>query len=253
MFELASTPQDLGEIIVQGIALGRLAFRRLFMLSSLMALVYILRTACLVWSAGDTLVDPAFMMGALLSPKCIAIALLILIGLFLTALFYKRIALAARGQREPLDIELRGALRVWPSLILACMVYFASLTLGLILLVVPGVVLLVSLMFWGFAIVLDGRGPVEALNMSHNLVWGRWWRTLGMLLLLLLPLFILEAAIGGLAGLSPDPGSGPWQTGRIVFGQAVVDMFMRALFSPFIYSIFYVYYHDLKLRKQAAG
>src|SRR5690242_20371322 len=75
MFELASTPQDLGEIVVQGMALGRLAFRRLFMLSSLMALAYILRTACLVWNAGDTAVDPAFMMGALLSPKCIAIAL----------------------------------------------------------------------------------------------------------------------------------------------------------------------------------
>src|SRR5690348_10700509 len=59
MFELASTPRDLGEILVQGLRLGRLAFRRLFMLTSLLAFLGLAPTVCLVWGAGDAPISMA--------------------------------------------------------------------------------------------------------------------------------------------------------------------------------------------------
>jgi hypothetical protein len=38
--------------------------------------------------------------------------------------------------------------------------------------------------------------------------------------------------------------------GRDFFSQTVLQMVFLAFFGPFIYSILFLYYHDLKLRKQ---
>jgi len=251
MFELAGTPLDMGGIFQQGIALGRLAFRRVFMLTSLLSLTVMLRTGFLVWGAGDVPVDFDFMMQRFGQPRSWFIVAMALVSLFIYALLYKRIAVVARGRTEGLDIELREALRIWPWLILAGIVYSISVMVGLVLFIVPGLILLLSLMFWDLGIILDGKGPIETLNASHNLVWGHWWRTLGLLILIFLPLHVLEAVVGGLLGIDSGAAVGAWPSGRQVFQQAVVEMVSSAVFGPFIYSILFVYYHDLKLRKQA--
>lgn len=250
MFELASTPRDLGEILVQGLQLGWLAFRRLFMLTSLLAFLGLIPTFCLVWGAGDVSISFSGILDRLWGPYGIAAFAVMVVCLPLRALLISRIAAASRGQTERLQEELPKALRAWPWLFVAVIVYLLAVCLGTFLLIVPGLILGVSLMFAQYGVVLEGYGPIQALNRSHNLVWGHWWRTLGLLVLMFVPLWVLLAILSGLLGIDTSTSADMTVTGRGLFGQGVLEMVFVAVFSPFGYSILYVYYYDLKLRKQ---
>lgn len=253
MFELASTPQDLGDIILQGMRLGRMAYRRLFTLTTIVAFLGLIPTMVQVWGVHD---ETSFDFQTLdawshqFTPSYDLVAgAVIVLGLLLQAVLFRRIAAAAHGQLGAIQAELQQAVKVWPWMILTLIIYVMVMVLGLILLLVPGVVLAVSLMFSMFGVVLEGQKAVEALNASHNLVWGHWWRTLGMLALIYLPLLVVMSIIAAMLGI----GTGGLEAslrGRDIFAEAVLEMVFVAVFSPFIYSILYVYYHDLKLRKQ---
>lgn len=253
MFELASTPRDLGEILVQGLRLGRLAFRRLFMLTSLLAFLALIPTVSLVWGAGDATIAMGSIDEVLQrfrGPYGIAVVVIMVIGLPFQALLLSRVAAASRGQTETLQVEWRTALSAWPWMFVAMIVYALAVLLGMVLLIVPGLILAISLMFAQFSVVLDSRGPIQALNRSHNLVWGHWWRTFGLLLLMFVPLWLVVAIASGIMGIDTGSSTDMTVTGRGLFEQGVVQMVFYALCSPFVYSVLYVYYHDLKLRKQ---
>ena len=123
MFELASTPRDLGEILVQGVRLGQLAFRRLFMLTSLLAFLSLVPTVCLVWGTGDAVISLTQMVDALSGRYGLSGLVVILLCLPIRALLLNRISTASRGQTEVLQEELRKALHAWPWLFLAGIVY----------------------------------------------------------------------------------------------------------------------------------
>lgn len=251
MFELASGPRDLGEILVQGIQLGRLAFHRLFMLMSLITFLGVLPTFCLVWGAGDQIFGYQEMLAGMRGGYGLAVFIVALLVLPLRAILLNRIAAAARGQSYGLHEELAKAIRVWPWLFIAGIILLLAVCLGFVLLVVPGLILCISLMFEEFGVVLEGYKPVQALNASHNLVWGHWWRTLGLLLIMVLPYYILLSIVGVLLGLDTGGMGQTGITGRALFEQCVLEMIFFAMAGPFFYSILYVYYHDLKLRKQS--
>jgi hypothetical protein len=252
MFELAGTPRELGDIFLQGIALGRLAYRRLFMLTSLIAFLGIVPTAYLVWGAGDTPMTYMQVLDRMNGGYGLVSLALLLASLLARAVLFNRIAAASRGQTYGTTEELQRAVKAWPCLLIAIIVYGLTVVLGTVLLIVPGVILLVSLIFWDYGVVLEGLGPLQALNTSHNLVWGHWWRTLGMLLVLLVPFWVLLSILGALMGLGGDDSGSMTITGRSMFEQGVLEMVALALLAPFGYSILYVYYLDLKLRKQDA-
>ena len=50
-----------------------------------------------------------------------------------------------------------------------------------VLLIIPGIILMVSLLLCYPTALFDNKGPVSALSESHRLVWGNWWRTFVML------------------------------------------------------------------------
>lgn len=252
MFELASGPRDLGEILVQGIQLGRLAFRRLFMLMSFITFLGVIPTFCLVWGAGDQTFGYQEMLQGLRGGYGLAALAVALLSLPLRAILLNRIAAAAHGQVYSLNEELAKAVRAWPWLFIAGVILLVAVCLGLVLLVVPGLILCISLMFEEYGVVLEGYRPVQALNASHNLVWGHWWRTLGLLLMLVLPYYILLSIVSVMLGLDTGGMGQTGITGRALFEQCVLEMIFFALAGPFFYSILYVYYHDLKLRKRRA-
>lgn len=251
MYELANGPRDLGEILVQGIRLGHLAFRRLFMLMTLITFLGVIPTFCLVWGAGDRTFGYQEILDGLRGSYGLAVFMVGVFCMPLRAILLSRIAASARGQSYGLKEELSAALRVWPKLFIAGVVLLLAVCLGLVLLVVPGVILCISLMFEEFGVVLEGYGPIQALNASHNLVWGHWWRTLGLLLMMILPYYILLSIVSVMLGLDMGGMGDSGMSGRALFEQSVLEMIFFALSGPFFYSILYVYYHDLKLRKQA--
>ncbi|HEY3643829.1 MAG TPA: hypothetical protein VGM16_00710 [Gammaproteobacteria bacterium] len=257
MFELPSLPQEMGEIVIQGLRLGRLAYRRLFNLTTMIAFLSLIPTVVQVWGKGDdvSFEAPVFndwnMVAAWLRQfyGSYGAALLVTGGLalFPQTLLLRRIALAARGQKETPREELRQALRLWPWAMLTGLVYVVVVGFGFML-IVPGLILGVSLMFSVYATVLDGMKPLPALNGSHHLVWGHWWRTLGLVLVLYIPFMLLGMMLSTMLGFDLDPGQA--LHARDLFKQAVLDMVLVAFLAPFMFSIQYLYYRDLKLRRQ---
>jgi len=252
MYELASVPQEMGEIVVQGIRLGRMTFRRLFTVSSVLAFMGLIPTVILVWGKGDDvsfdISTPLVWLREFEWPYGISILIAGMFGLIPQAILLRRIAAAIRGQDEALPAELKQVLWLWPVMLLTALAYTLAVALGLIL-IAPGLIFILSLMFAQFAVVLDGQKPFPALNFSHHLVWGNWWRTLGLMLLIYVPFDLVVRIFAAILGL--DAGANDSLHGRDLFKEAVLEMVLLAVLAPFFFSIQYLYYHDLKLRKQA--
>jgi hypothetical protein len=258
VIELPSLPREMGEIVIQGLRLGRFAYRRLLNLSTVIAFLSLIPTVVQVWGKGDDVSfdTPAFTDWAALAAWLrqfygsygIAVLLTGALALLPQILLLRRIALTLRGQKEAPREEIRQALRIWPWALLTVLLYLLVVSFGFVL-IVPGIILAVSLMFSVYATVLDGVKPLPALNMSHNLVWGHWWRTLGLLLMIYIPFGLLAAILSSAFGLDVAPDQAVH--GRDLFKEAVLEMVLVAFLSPFLCSIQYLYYHDLKLRRQA--
>jgi len=137
-----------------------------------------------------------------------------------------------QGEAAPLSIFWLSARKAFKPLLISWLIVLAAslgftlllVVIGLILSFLPailsgflGFVLIVALMvgliwisvrvaLWSIAIVAGGLAPIPALKASFHSIQKRWWKTLGLLLLLTLiaigisiPISIL-GWIGGLAG-----------------------------------------------------
>jgi len=95
----------------------------------------------------------------------------------------------ALGRRRPTSMraELGVSLRKFPQLVALTLIAWAGITLGLLLLVAPGLYLAVALAFGAPALLIGGAGgPVRALIESARLVRGEWRRTALLIVLVIL-------------------------------------------------------------------
>ena len=109
------------------------------------------------------------------------------------------------GWSQALGLGLRSAAGV----VVASIVVFAAVALGLVALVLPGIWIAVALSLTTPALVLERLAPLAALRRSYALVRGRWWRTAGVMafgvllaialvLVILIPASALGASVEGL-------------------------------------------------------
>lgn len=166
------------------------------------------------------------------------------------AMYLKQQAIATGS-----DLGVGGALtmalgRLLPQL-LALILYAIAVTVGLILLIVPGFILMLSLMLCWILVVVEGKGPVAALSGSHRLVWGNWWRTTAVLtvgFIILIVLYLALAMVVGLVlpfvGLGDDPVMIGFVSG------VVVSSVIYLLAMPYYSGLLLAIYWDLKVRKE---
>lgn len=86
--------------------------------------------------------------------------------------------------------------------------------------------------------VLDGATPSAALRQSAATVNGRWWRTLGAALVILVIVRVPGLIVAGLLVFAPVSVSG------------TVNSFMNALLLPFGVTAMTLLYLDLQVRKE---
>ena len=115
-----------------------------------------------------------------------------------TALHVVAVQSLARGEEPTVAGALRAAAPRLLAAVGAVALYSLGVAVGLLLLVVPGIWLAVRGYFAAQAAVVDGLGPVEALQRSAEVVKSRWWRTLGVLLVFGLVTGIPGAIVGAL-------------------------------------------------------
>lgn len=86
------------------------------------------------------------------------------------------------GFKHALYIGFRKA----PVLMIASLLYLLSVVGGLIFLIVPGLILLISLVFSTYLVVITDIKVLNSLKVSYRLVSGHWWYVAGVSLLLFL-------------------------------------------------------------------
>jgi hypothetical protein len=166
----------------------------------------------------------------------------------------------ATGANADLGTALRmGLIKLFPLLI-ASILYLLALAVGLVLLVVPGILLGLSLYFYLPLIVVDNMGILAALESSHRLVWGNWWRTATVVAV---PMFIIMAFYGilglvaGITGVGiAVGGGGEAEVQRSLETYTLISELAATLFSAFIGPLFaallLVQRHDLELRREGS-
>lgn len=88
-------------------------------------------------------------------------------------------------------------------LVLMSIIFGIAVAIGFLLLIIPGLILLTLWAVSAPSVVVEGRGPVEALGRSYELVKGQGWNVFGVIVcvfLIILVAFILVGIIGGAIG-----------------------------------------------------
>jgi hypothetical protein len=150
------------------------------------------------------------------------------------------------------DISAGSALqasvgRIVPLVVMAIL-YTIAMTIGLLLLIIPGLILMVSLMLATALILFEDKGAIDALSGSHKLVWGNWWRTFVILSVVGILAFVIYFAVALVVGLL-TPFMGAQEIAATV-STLLISVFLNVLMMPFFSAMLIAVYWDLKLRKE---
>jgi hypothetical protein len=172
----------------------------------------------------------------------------VLATLFWSALLIRQRALAA-GMPTGAGAELRTALRRLPRLIVLAVCLALAVGLGTAALVIPGVYLLPSLAFAAPALLLDRKGPIDALLYSSALVYRHWWRTL---MILLVGLAVLSALYGFVLVVIAVVFTlrGTPDLAVVAAVTTATGIILAAALMPFLFGLVLASYGELRVRRE---
>lgn len=255
-----SRPLMTGEVLDAAFRLFRASLLRCLPYSGLAVLVLELPTlydALLTSDAGGgtSFAIPHFRVVGYLTVLALSVALLGVITLRLYAV--------SRGVRPRFRLELKSALRRWPTSVIATVAalgfpmllytvgslvnpMFPNVVLFIVgfPLIVPMALLAVALpAFW-----CDGLGPFAAIAMAFRISRRRLWRMIGAILAtacLVIVFYVLAAIAVGLMA----PLMGRADLFLLATMRSLVSLVIGAVGVPFVLAMLVVAYEDLKLRE----
>lgn len=241
---LATQPVSIAKILDNSIKLYTAAFPKLIGFFLILAVFYIslgLLGQAMV-SGQSTAPAEAYLLGMMPMLMALIFIFSLLSFVFYLAMIYRVDNVA--NQREDSFIEaMKVGFKKFPSMFLAIIIYIIVVTVGLLLLVVPGIILMLSMAFYLYFIVIDSLGGYAAIKASHSLVWGHWWRTMAVFMAPGIVLVVLYAGCLMLAGFLGAKDS--------AFLGGISNL-LSAFITPYFYTLGYVQFQDLKLRKLGA-
>ena len=189
-------------------------------------------------------------------PQLLGISMIIwIVSIILYNAILSRVGEVAKGGDGDLYDSLILGIRKALPVFIAAILYTLAISVGFLLLVIPGLILMVTLLFFQVLIVVDDEGIIASLKLSHNLVWGNYWRTTAVILVPFFIIYALVMVVAFAAGIF-----GAINTPELVDGQmhmtfGVFDILMACmsvLMVPLLDSIFIAHVNDLKLRKSGS-
>jgi hypothetical protein len=162
---------------------------------------------------------------------------------------FKAISAAYLGERAGVGASLRYAAGRFLPLIVAYIVMVIILIPAFIALVIPFVWLSVKFSMTFPALVCEKAGPLRSIGRSWELTKDNWWRVFGTLIVVLLLLFVISLALGGVLGavlLSSDSMS------EVAFAvlTTLIGLLIAAITYPLIAAVVTVMYYDLRVRNE---
>jgi hypothetical protein len=161
---------------------------------------------------------------------------------------------AYAGERITWQQGLAAAWRRLLPLLGAVLLTAAAVMVGLVLLVIPGILLF--LMFFAIipVVMLERRGPIEAMGRSRQLARAAWGRIFGVLLILVLIILIPSLAFGvaaGAMGMMDGAESGFAEGLGLGFVlMQLVSTLISALVTPLVPIGVLLLYYDRRVRAE---
>jgi hypothetical protein len=120
----------------------------------------------------------------------------VLVGLLFYPLYTAALILfldaRSRGHEPQKRNLLAMALRLWPTFALLAAMSTLLIMLGVSMFVLPGMWVMIKLVFAEYLLVLRGLTPLAAMRESFQLSQGHFWRILVCILSVLAPLWLLD-------------------------------------------------------------
>jgi len=150
------------------------------------------------------------------------------------------------SMREALGVMLG---RLVPGLV-ATLAWWVVITVGTILLVVPGIYFAGALCLWPVCLFVGKAGQLKSLEQSRQLISGHWWRV-GTILFLALVLmavlsYIASVLVGALIGIFwRDPATLQLSIQAVA---VIVSLFTLPIMPAALVAV----YRDLNLRREGS-
>jgi hypothetical protein len=138
------------------------------------------------------------------------------------------------------------AARRLPAMVATMILTGIAVGIGLLLFVVPGVWIAIALSMIAPVVALEGLGPVAAIRRSAWLVKGRWWQTIGFLVLV----GLMGTVAGQLVQLVALPAMAAGEVTLVAGLGFVALMVTQGFITSAILVMTTVWYVDLRSRKE---
>lgn len=250
-------PLDFGEILDGAFTLYRRHFSTMF-LTALLPLIPLL----LYWAGFAAVVrtdSPDEIESATTLATVISYPLLLAASFLVYGALVHQVARALEGGAVERGEAYRVALRRFFPLLGASILTMLCAAVGLLLLIVPAFLVMIMFFAASQAVVVEGKGPVEALKRSRALASGSWGRIAGIWLVTMLIVMAPSMVVGGAVGAVAVGGailSGNLEAAAVmpVWATAVTNLLstvMSALTTPFMVATLTLLYFDLRVRSEA--
>ena len=161
---------------------------------------------------------------------------------------FKAISAAYLGERTDAGESLRYALGRAIPLLVTYVIWIVIVSIGTILLIIPGIFLATRLSMTFAALVFERTGPFGSLGRSWQLTKGNFWRTLGTLVVVFLITFVLQLVLGGIAGgILGASDSGEFAVAVVL---TLVNVLTLVVTYPLWAAVVSVLYYDLRVRNE---
>jgi hypothetical protein len=178
------------------------------------------------------------------------VASLILVPTLWAAMILRERAIA-QGELNSMGAELARALRTIPTLLPMAIFMAVAVAVGIVLLVVPGVYLFIALSMAVPALVLERKGPIDAMKFSVHLMRGYWWRTLAIFLVTAVIVMVFYILAVVLVAIAVQFARGA-DVALVTAAATVLIIALGAFSTPFIAATALAVFGDLQVR-HAAG
>jgi hypothetical protein len=254
-------PLNLGETLDASIKIVRARWKTLAMVMVVIALpleianVVIISSTTDVYQAGTTFSTTNTTKttysdeGAYFAGQVAILALTFLSYLLGTVACYRAVSATYLNRETSARESLSYAASRLGATLWLTIVFVAGILAGFVAFIVPGIYLSIA---WAVAypvMLVEGAGGFAALRRSYQLTRGRWWATLGRLVVAYILVSVISTVASALfivpAGLLVDDTS----TGALILEHAA-SFVVSLLTTPFVAAVTTLVYFDLRVRKE---
>ncbi len=252
-YALPNEPLSIGGVVDAGARFFRATFKQTLPIAAVAALPYAVVSAAISIQSGgvESQVGTDAMSSAIFGVLILVPVMYVAIGFLVGCIGHYQGSLA-HGRVATLGESVGVGVRRMVPLTLLMLLFFIAIMIGLVLLIIPGIIVMVSMsLFMYTSFMEEGASVWSGLQRSHSLVWGgNWWRTAAVITIISIIGMVLSVVfyifIGGLAFASPTSEVGIASAGF----EAIITWVMMTLYMPFSLAMFFALYNDLLLRKE---